>query len=344
MPKEKHTAARGTSKKKTIVTPPIVEPAQPISDAIPAEEQPATVALVPFTIAGWTLFDDTVGHHWCLDLDLAERARLVVPRDIRRTIKAAIKDGSLRWDLGGDPAARAKADSEPEANASAVDNGNFPEIIGVGGSHANNRPAVVRARIVVTTSGKGRTQETVEFLVNEEGALVLMARLRTPAAIAVTKQVVAVYLAVARGERIRSASAPRSSAILVAIEELRAEIALYKQAGLAPRGFIGPEGAARIAKREAEVVAATNMNHGDLDQALRGILQFGGTGTEWALLSPEKEVTLMLACSVFEQIMASVKKRAKAPKGFDVKLRIKGRGVLPEQLVLAIATFLGTPR
>jgi hypothetical protein len=313
------------------------------------------VALVPVTVDGWTLFDDIEGGHWIRDLDLAERAELADRHDIRVTIRKCIKDGSLQWDPAGDPIARAAARCEPPIidrgthddespgfiGPDADRSNKSPGFIGARAACANNRPALVRAVKVIVTSGKGRTQDVVEFYVNEEGALVLMGRLRTPAAIAATKQVVAVFLAVARGEYARPSTALQNQdTVLAAIEGMRAELATLRQSGaLVVNGCIGEDGAARIAKRQAEVVAATKLTTGELDQALRGILQFGGTGTEWAMLSPEKESIAMVVCGVFEHVMATAKKR-KPRKGFDVALRFKGKGPMPEQLVMALATFV----
>jgi hypothetical protein len=131
---------------------------------------------VPVTVEDWTLFASDGGEHWLRDLDLAERAELADPHDIRRTIEKAIKDGTL-------------------------------SVIGPGTARANPGP-LVRIENEVVTSGKGRSQEVDAYYLNEEAALLLVTRLRTPKAIELTKAIVRIFLAVVRGEIPQSPYVP----------------------------------------------------------------------------------------------------------------------------------------
>jgi hypothetical protein len=109
------------------------------------------------------------GTHWIRDLDLAERAGLAKPRDVRATIEGCIKDGLI---------------SRAEIGAAAAD---------------ANLPAVAREETEVVTSGKGRTQEVTVYYLNEEAALLLVTRLRTSKAIELTKAIVRVFLLAVQG-------------------------------------------------------------------------------------------------------------------------------------------------
>lgn len=215
----------------------------------------STTALVPHVCEGWTLFDDTDGHHWIRDLDLAERAELVDRHDIRSTIRRAIKDGSIGWDPGGDPSARAAARCEPTIIPGTDRNDKSPGIIGIAVGESNDRPALVRAVLTTVQIGKGGAREVTEFYVNEEGALVLMGRLRTPAAIAATKQVVSVYLAVARGKLAKTAplsidlaafNEQASAALACSLGPVLAELAMLRAENAESRGVQAALGVALV--------------------------------------------------------------------------------------------------
>lgn len=125
-------------------------------------DTPAT--LVPVTAEGWTLFA-AGADHWLRDLDLAERADLAKPRDIRTTIKGALEDGALT--IAGTP---------------------------------SDGPQVRIERTVVAI-GSGASREVDEYYLSEEAALLVVTRLRTRAAIALTRSIVRAFLAVVRGVR-----------------------------------------------------------------------------------------------------------------------------------------------
>jgi hypothetical protein len=125
---------------------------------------------VPVKVEGWTLFASDGGEHWLRDLDLAERAELANQRDIRTHIKKAIDDGAI----------------------TLVDS------VAVG--DATNGPGTYAVDEVVPRGDRGATQTGKVYYLNEEAALVVLMRLRTPKAVEVTKAVVRVFLAVVRGE------------------------------------------------------------------------------------------------------------------------------------------------
>ncbi len=124
-----------------------------------------SAAMVPVAVEGWTVFDDVEGGHWLRDLDIAERAGLKDAHDIRRTILAAIKDGSI-----------------------------------VPGSDRNDDSPMFREVETISPMPRGASRKVIEFYLNEAGALLILMRLRTPKAIEATKAVVRIFLAVARGE------------------------------------------------------------------------------------------------------------------------------------------------
>lgn len=127
----------------------------------------STSGLVPRTVDGWSIFGDGTAD-WIRDVDLAERADLVVPRDIRRTIAAALKEGSIC-------------------------------MVGAAHDAASPRPPEVRVeQEIVPTSNKGHKKAAVYYL-SEEAALVIVTRLRTPKAIALTRAIVRVFLLAAKG-------------------------------------------------------------------------------------------------------------------------------------------------
>src|SRR5262249_28075249 len=117
------------------------------------------------------------------DIDVAERAGLAVPRDVRRTIARAIEDGAL---------------------------------MPVGAAHADGAPVFQRVDEVVV-GGKGSAQTVPTYYLNQEGALLLLTRLRTPRAIEVTKAVVRVFARAMRGEPVALPD-PRIDRLLGAVE------------------------------------------------------------------------------------------------------------------------------
>ena len=143
------------------VTDPVAEP----DVKAPAE------TLVPVTVEDWTLFTSDGGEHWLRDLDLAEKAELRDPHDIRTTIQKALADGLMR-------------------DAMTI----------LGG--AENGPLVHEVKVQVAI-GSGAKRWVPEYYLNEEAALLLVTRLRTPRAIELTKAIVRVFLAVVRGEVLR---------------------------------------------------------------------------------------------------------------------------------------------
>jgi hypothetical protein len=135
------------------------EPAQSVSEA--------NVDLVPIVVTGWGTMFRGGAAAWVRDLDVAEKAGLAVPRDIRRTIAKAIEDGA---------------------------------ICSVGAAHATSEPAARIIEEVVAKGDRGGTQAVATFYLNEEAALLVLTRLRTPQAIKVTKAVVQAFAALMRGE------------------------------------------------------------------------------------------------------------------------------------------------
>lgn len=161
--------------------------AQPVPVASQAEPVVLEATLVPRAVDGWTLFDGG-GGTWVKDLDIAERAGLALPRDIRRTVAKAIEDGAL---------------------------------MPVGAAHGDGSPCFRQVDEVVT-GGKGSAQTVPTYYLNLEGALLLLTRLRTPKAIEVTKAVVVVFAKAMRGElpmvAPTLAADPRLDRILGAVE------------------------------------------------------------------------------------------------------------------------------
>lgn len=128
-----------------------------------------TAALVPVAVEGWTLFR-AEADHWIRDLDLADRAELSRPRDIRPTIKSMLDEGALTIAAGA-------RDGVPPGKG-----------------------AIVRAETELVEIGSGAHREATVYYLSEEAALLVITRLRTPAAVALTRAVVRVFLAVAKGE------------------------------------------------------------------------------------------------------------------------------------------------
>jgi hypothetical protein len=136
----------------------------------------ATAAMVPVSIDGWTLFRDRAGC-WIKDLDLAVRAEMAKPRDVRSTIEKCIGDGVL-----------------------------LEAAIGAGTAGANN-PAYFRKVTDVVVSGKGREQKVAAYYLNREAALHVLMRLRTPKAVQLQVAVVKVFFLAVDGHLAPAAPA-----------------------------------------------------------------------------------------------------------------------------------------
>jgi hypothetical protein len=104
---------------------------------------------------------DVSAERWALDLDLAERAGLAVPRDIRRTI-ATMADERILNDY---------------------------DCVGV--TTLRIGPAFRVQKTTAPRGNQGGTQEVDEYLLNDAGAIAVLARLRTPDAERAIRNVVA---------------------------------------------------------------------------------------------------------------------------------------------------------
>jgi hypothetical protein len=173
----------------------LVNPRKPAPQTEPAhvevaEPPPApSSAMVARAVDGWTLFEGA-GGTWVMDLDLAARAGKEPARDIRKVIKTAIEDGGL-------------ADLKK---------------IGALAGRANGTPGY-RTEIEMATSGKGKQDATTVYYLNQEGALLILTRLRTLKAIEVTKACVMVFAKVMRGE----VTAPRLSGEMAEMRQMLRE-------------------------------------------------------------------------------------------------------------------------
>lgn len=101
------------------------------------------------------------------DIDLARRAGLAVPRDVRRTIQSLIDEGIIV--------------------ASAHDDQ---------GGHATATALIVESFVTI---GKGGQRAVLEYWLDEEAALHVLMALRTPMAIEIRRQVVHVFVQVRHG-------------------------------------------------------------------------------------------------------------------------------------------------
>lgn len=140
----------------------------------------ALAKVEPVRVEDWTLYA-AEGEHWVRDLDLAERAELAKPRDVRTTIEKGIKDGLM-------------------SSAAAAG--------------ATKGPVVRVEKVLVPKGNRGGTQEVTQYYLNEEAALLLVTRLRTPKAIELTKAIVRVFLAVTRGQVASVPASPPPAAPL----------------------------------------------------------------------------------------------------------------------------------
>lgn len=146
-----------------------------INDSIPgragtASSKPdATRPVRAIVLDGWSITVDE-GEPRVRDLDLADKAGLAKARDIRQTIRKAVEDKALTELRGGVAAAGTPA-------------------------------AWVEDEVVSGNAAK-------VYYLNEEGALLVLTRLRTPAAIAATRSLVMVCAAARRGELAQPTKAP----------------------------------------------------------------------------------------------------------------------------------------
>lgn len=144
---------------------------------------------------------------WVRDVEVGEAAKLAVPRDVRRHIKKLIADGTV---------ALIKRDET-----------------GVAANHAGQPATFVESEGV--TSGSGTVQEVDVYYLNEEAALLLIMRLRTPVAIELQKKIVRVFLAFTRGELAPPAlpqSAPARPALGDKLDRLLCEVDRLEVLGL----------------------------------------------------------------------------------------------------------------
>lgn len=139
-------------------------------EASAAANESAVSELMPIVVQDWTLFASRHGEHWIKDLDLAERAEKRPARDIRKIIKAAVKEGAIMSALS---------------------------------ERGVHTPRFRMVREIVT-KGKGASEEVDTYYLNQAGALAILFRLRTAKAHEVTGMVISVFLAIARGEFVRN--------------------------------------------------------------------------------------------------------------------------------------------
>ena len=137
---------------------------------------PASVALVPVTVDGWTLYREPA-NDWIEDLHLATKARLAVPSDIRRTVKSAIEEGALNI-VGGPHDVLALEDAGPENRAHGKGRQSKPANVVAGGDDV----PLVRMGLVPQTMGEGATRLVNAYLLSRDAAVVVLLRLRTPEA------------------------------------------------------------------------------------------------------------------------------------------------------------------
>lgn len=132
--------------------------------------------LAPVRVDGWILFTGE-GSHWVRDLDLAERAGLKRPHDIRVTIQKAITDGALTI-------------------SAAAGNGSGPP---------------VRVEKELVTIGSGAAREVSVYYLSHEAALMVVMRLRTKAAVQLQIAISRVFLLAMQGRLEPSAPLPSAT-------------------------------------------------------------------------------------------------------------------------------------
>lgn len=153
----------------------------------------------PIVLSGWTLKIDN-GEPRVRDVDLADKAGLAKPRNIRRVIKGAADDGALSLVEGG-------------------------------GAHNEGAPLPTAWVERETVSGN----DTDVFYLNEEAAMLVLTRLRTPTAVQATRALVMVCAAARRGGAIEAraprALEPPSTAALETYREAVAALEVAKVEG-----------------------------------------------------------------------------------------------------------------
>jgi hypothetical protein len=237
----------------------------------------ASGALVPVQVDGWTLFVGGEGQHWIRDLDIADRAELEFPRDVRRTIETAAHDGL------------------------------FNIIDDVGTAHDMSGAILLRTNVARPVGNKGGTTTTTVYYLNEEAALLLVTRLRTPKAVELTRAIVKVFMAVVRGQHASPAPAVTAEGFALAMMAIMRPVLTDALAPLYGRlaaleqqpmgGVVGVAVAGHV-KRELIDVAALLHRCGQaksvrsartqLDNRLRGVVGWAGTACSWERLPAVK--------------------------------------------------------
>lgn len=161
-----------------------------------------TNALTPVRVEDWTVFQGVEGC-WIKDLDLARHARLAKERDIRATIFELVVEGALQvsGSAAGDvlrkvAEAKKRAKSTRIRGAPQPDHGKY-----AADSSAATGGATICAEFEVVSKGsRGGSQQVIVYYLDQEAALLVLTRLKTPVAVQVTRAVIKVFMAVARGE------------------------------------------------------------------------------------------------------------------------------------------------
>lgn len=220
-------------------------------------------------VEGWTLVawgED----FWIRDLDLADRAGMTQPRHIRPIIRKAIEDGSVTICDNSAGAARAV----PSGAVTIRDDSG-------GAAAAVPPPPLVRREDVFAPKGNGAMQKTAEYLLNETAALLIITRLRTAAAIQLTRAVIHVFVTVRRGAVEGAAAAARAleqdrqgaemqerfDAHLVAMQEhFDAQLVAMQERFDAQLVAPSVEGKLRLMRRDLEAGLAERypLTHGDV--------------------------------------------------------------------------------
>lgn len=128
-------------------------------------------ALIHRSVDGWDLCSRGGTDWWVRDVELAERAGLAKPTDIRRTIKACIDEGLIRPAIN---VARGARD---------VDSAEF----------------IATDILVPIASEKGGHRTATEYLLNRKAAVLVAMRLRTEKAAELVDAIVTVFLRVVDG-------------------------------------------------------------------------------------------------------------------------------------------------
>jgi len=263
-----------------------------------ARKQDATeIVLVPVEIDGWTLFHGDDGY-WIRDLDLADRAEMSNPRDIRAHIRKAAKDGAVTIVAAGDDGGR-----EDDA-------------------------ALVRAVEEVVEIGSGASRKTVVFYLNRKGAVKMLLRLRTPKAIELQDVVVDVFFhAMAKTTIMQNAIVPANderfdslvtmmSTFLVRLREMDEKLASMS----ARSGIITGEQADWItgevrALGEMRVLLGYSMNQRAarmwINNRIAAAARWGGTGAARRLMPSDcYSMTKVCLAQLRSDLEAEARRRA----------------------------------